>query len=388
MELGGVVVMANADVRRRLGERATGSRLLSAAVAAGATAFNWTAHPDPLLGGFFAGMSALGYLVWLTHTENSRRDRLRALDALPPTTPAYEPFGHWIRHPWLTHRAKSLAKAHPNLGLYESLAAARTELDAERRRRAIATVLHRKIRATVDPTTADIAVAVYDLDEIAGRLANRADYDALTDLIAQGLAPTQLAPSPTQPGQRSTTPVDSHTAQAPDPSLMDAFRHQPVRPSTLAAPPINADARLPQSTIATARSGHCSTPAQRGTVAKPASLPNLAHTAADSGVYAIPTSDVEAGPDEASRMTPTDQQRADPIPSQRHGRPGKAALAERNDQSVFDQGFDQPEAVPLDTAAAVAYWRRREPDLSLAEVAARIGRSKRTVYRHWERTVA
>src|SRR5262245_58745023 len=172
LELGGIVVMANADVRRRLGERAVASRVLSAAIAAFAVAFNWLAHSNHLVGGFFAGMSALGYLVWLMHTENQRRDRLRAKGDLPPTTPAYEVVGHWLRHPWLTRRARSLAKAHPHLGLYDSLAAAREEIRWERRQSAISKVLHRKIRKAVDPSTADIAVAVYDLDEIATRLAD------------------------------------------------------------------------------------------------------------------------------------------------------------------------------------------------------------------------
>jgi hypothetical protein len=194
LELGGIVVLANADVRRRLGERAIGSRLLSAAIAVGAVAFNWLAHSDHLLGGFFAGMSALGYLVWLTHTENQRRDRLRATGDLPPTTPAYEVVGHWLRRPFLTRRAKSLAKEDPTLGLYGSVAAARAEVASQRRQKAIAKVLHRKIRSAVDPATADIALAVYDLEEIAAGLTRRADYDGLTDLIAIDLAPTRLAP--------------------------------------------------------------------------------------------------------------------------------------------------------------------------------------------------
>jgi hypothetical protein len=216
LELGGIVVLANADVRRRLGERAIGSRLLSVAIAAGAVAFNWLAHADHLLGGFFAGMSALGYLVWLTHTENQRRDRLRATGDLPPTTPAYEIVGHWLRHPWLTRRARSLAKANPDLGLYASLAAAQAEIRRDRRHRAILKVLHRKIRAAVDPMTADIAVAVYDLDEIAARLAGRADYDGLTDLIAADLTPARLAPpeeSATRPTPGALTPSASATAE-------------------------------------------------------------------------------------------------------------------------------------------------------------------------------
>ncbi|WP_432832147.1 hypothetical protein [Dactylosporangium sp. CA-092794] len=193
LELGGIVVLANADVRRRLGEKATASRILSAAIAAFAVAFNWMAHENKLMAGFFAGMSALGYLVWLMHTENQRRDRLRAKGDLPPTTPAYEVVGHWVRHPWLTLRAKNLAKADPRLGLYSSIAAAKAEKRKEQRTSAIAKVLHRKIRSAVDPTTADIAVAVYDLDEIAVRLADGADYDGLTALIAADLAPARLA---------------------------------------------------------------------------------------------------------------------------------------------------------------------------------------------------
>ncbi|GAA3243033.1 hypothetical protein ACFO1B_30910 [Dactylosporangium siamense] len=192
LELGGIVVLSNADTRRRLGERAVVSRALSAAIAVGAVSFNWLAHDDKLLAGFFAGMSALGYLVWLMHTENQRRDRLRAIGALPPTTPAYELAGHWLRHPLLTLRAKSLAKISPELGLYGSLDAARAQQRQEQRTKAIAKVLHRKIRAAVDPTTADIATATYDLDAIADRLAAQPDYDGLTDLIARDLHPARL----------------------------------------------------------------------------------------------------------------------------------------------------------------------------------------------------
>ncbi|MFI6759858.1 hypothetical protein ACIBF5_12055 [Micromonospora sp. NPDC050417] len=192
LELGGMVVLANADVRRRLGEHATLSRLLSAGIAGGAVAFNWLAHSNHLEGGFYGGMSLLGYLVWLMNTENKRRDRLRAKRQLPPTPPAYEVAGHWLRHPLLTRRARTLAKAAPALGLYGSLEAARTQVRTERRQAALAKVLRRKIRRALDGTTADIAVAVYDLDEIARRLAERADYDGLTALIAADLSPARV----------------------------------------------------------------------------------------------------------------------------------------------------------------------------------------------------
>jgi hypothetical protein len=245
LELGGIVVLANADVRRRLGERAIASRLLSALIAAGAVAFNWLAHANHLLGAFFSGMSALGYLVWLMHTENQRRDRLRATGDLPPTTPAYEVIEHWLRRPWLTLRAKALAKANPGLGLYGSLAAARDELRRERRQRAISTLLHRKIRAAVDPTTADIAVAVYDLDEIANRLAQCADYDTLTALINVDLAPARLAAPATPPSEPPlSVPLADDAADAPPSALRPlastaaAVREQPLRDVPVGASPV------------------------------------------------------------------------------------------------------------------------------------------------------
>ncbi|MEU7874254.1 hypothetical protein AB0B76_46855, partial [Dactylosporangium sp. NPDC049140] len=86
----------------------------------------------------------------------------------------------------------------------------------EQRTSAIAKVLHRKIRAAVDPTTADIAVAVYDLDEIAVRLADGADYDDLTALIAADLAPARLASTTTAAAGEDPAvdlPIDEPAAQ-------------------------------------------------------------------------------------------------------------------------------------------------------------------------------
>ena len=198
LELGGVVVLANADVRRRLGERAIAStdpvrrdRRRSRSPSTGSPT------PTSLLAGFFAGMSALGYLVWLMHTENSPprpapRARRPATRPPPPTRSS----ATGCATPGSPSAPRSLAKADPRLGLYDSIAAARAQLRTERRRTAIATVLHRKIRAAVDPTTADIAVHVYDLDEIADRLADSADYDGLTALIASDLHPQRLAAAP------------------------------------------------------------------------------------------------------------------------------------------------------------------------------------------------
>lgn len=238
LELGGIVVLANADVRRRLGEHAALSQLLSAAIALGAVAFNWLAHANHLEGGFYGGMSLLGYLVYLMNSANKRRDRLRAKRQLPATAPAYGT-AQWLRHPWLTRRARALALANPQLGLYRSLTAAAAGVKAERRQAALSKVLHSKIRNSVDGPTADIAIAVYDLDEIASRLTERADYDGLTDLIAADLVPARIAGDATTqksdalalPGRRtpvtqSDAPV-THPGGAPKAIEGDAARQAP-----------------------------------------------------------------------------------------------------------------------------------------------------------------
>jgi hypothetical protein len=51
-----------------------------------------------------------------------------------------------------------------------------------------------------------------------------------------------------------------------------------------------------------------------------------------------------------------------------------------------DAGNDGDDPVPSDTAAAVAYWRRRNPNMHPAEIAACIDRSERTVRRYWPPT--
>lgn len=192
LELGGIALAARADFRRRLGENAYAARTLSAAVAIFAIVFNWVGHSDHLQGGFFAGMSALGYAVWLINAEDRRRDQLRAAGMLPPPSPVYG-LWQWARHPWITRRARALAKADPRLGLYGSLDAASAAVHAERRNAALVTVLRDRITDAVGDDLAKLAVHTYDLERIAREVREAADYPALARLIASDLAPARLA---------------------------------------------------------------------------------------------------------------------------------------------------------------------------------------------------
>jgi hypothetical protein len=85
------------------------------------------------------------------------------------------------------------------------------------------------------------------------------------------------------------------------------------------------------------------------------------------------------------------RQRTEPIGGKRHVqrlmRPaGVVFLPEYVDRrlaSATDANGGCSEPVPSDTAAAVAYWYELDPHLHPAQIAARIGRSERTVRRYW-----
>ncbi|MEG3635534.1 hypothetical protein [Micromonospora palythoicola] len=361
LELGGIVVMTNADVRRRLGERAISSRILSAAVAAGAVAFNWLAHDNHLLGGFFAGMSALGYLVWLVHVENGRRDRLRATGALPATAPAYELLGHWLRHPLITHRARTMAKADPRLGLYGSLSAAREALRCERRQAAIARVLHRKIRSAVDPATAAIAVHVYNLDEIAARLADAADYEGLTALIAVDLTPSNIAAGTETCRQeclnQGYVQTDGSVDGPPVPPCHEPLGIEQVHSmsgasveTSVARPPGWGHQRLPTGLDRSAEPSGAHVPEG------PRPEQPLRH---GLGLNGSASTDPGAPPPTA-RANSTDVADSTLVPGTREESPRS----------------------PNATAAAVAYLLGRDPHMGYDEIARRIGRTERTVRRN------
>lgn len=193
VELGGVVLFAWADYRRRLGERAMAARMLSAAVAAGAVALTLATHRDAVKAAFFAGMSCLGYLVYVLIAAARRRDALRAAGQLPPTAPVYGLI-RWVTHPVRTRQARSLALRHPELGLYGSVDALEQAKLTRRRHAAIRAALVDKFAVLDDPVTAAIAAHAFDLDAIAAQLAAGADNTGLAALIAADIHPGRLTP--------------------------------------------------------------------------------------------------------------------------------------------------------------------------------------------------
>ncbi|MET7395642.1 hypothetical protein ABZS66_19340 [Dactylosporangium sp. NPDC005572] len=227
LEFGGVVISQHALQRQQLGERAIAARIGSAAVAGFAVAFNWLGHDDKLVAGFFAGMSALGYGVWLLDSAARRRDQLRQLGMLAAVPPAFGA-ARWIRHPWQTRAARALAIETPALGLHGSIAAAAAARRRDARHAAIAVLLRRKLSQGRDRVAAELAIATYDLDEIAARLAAGADYDGLTALLSAELTAARVAGA-----EPVSTPVADMTVdiRADKTTPMDTVAAQPGKPS-------------------------------------------------------------------------------------------------------------------------------------------------------------
>jgi hypothetical protein len=121
-----------------------------------------------------------------------------------------------------------MAKADARLGLYTSLDAARAHVEKQRRTRAIAKVLEQQLRASTDPAGARIALAVYDMERIAVRLADDADYDGLTRLVAARLELKHMAGASEvrteactqtrseQPVHAQTHALQAHLTDAPE----------------------------------------------------------------------------------------------------------------------------------------------------------------------------
>lgn len=339
VEFGGIVLSVYGDHRRRLGERALAARILSAAVAAGAVAVNWLGHADRLQAGFFAGMSALGYLVWLLHSGARRRDQLRASGDLPPVPPVYGAWS-WLRHPGLTRRARALALADPSLGLYASLAAAREAMRTERRQAAVAALLRRKLAEGRDELAAEIAVSVYDLDEVAARLAAGADYDGLAALLAADLTPDRLA------GGAETVALAEAPHHSPDalPRSLPGPWAPPRLPSTVPArapvPGINGHTHPALSPPPDSRSGDDTADDTAAAITGPPVMPT--DRTADQ-----------------TTVTPT----------------SRTPSAVRAMPSTVDA-----------TASRIAKVRTRNPALTQKQVADKTGLSLRTVARHWSAT--
>jgi hypothetical protein len=368
LELLAMALAAMADERLRLGERAYGFRVFSALVATVAVGILVLGHwPHYYWSAAFGILSSSAYLLWLLHSAARRRDALRAAGKLADTAPDY---GLWrrLRYPIWTARAAELARegrSDPStgqwrpLGLYESLRAAQLAIRAEKRRPALAKAVEQVVRGDHhDPRMADIAVRTLDLDRVATELETLVDYPAWADRLAPAItvpASTHGNSLPTRPtpttGTRRTV-RDAASGRRPSHWTRVVIRREPGSADGLTLMPITqAAAPVPAAAAGSARTEqpHDAAPV----AALPAQSPSGDHHDLASNAPALG----ERAGNVSDRTLSTD--------------PGDAG------PPIADV---QPAALS-ETAAAVAYWRDRHPDMRPAEIAARVGKSERQVRR-------
>ncbi|MEV4465133.1 DUF2637 domain-containing protein [Micromonospora echinofusca] len=245
-----------------------------------------------------------------------------------------------------------------------------------------------------------VLVASVSLVELTGRI--------------RATAPTPAARSDTTPAATSTTSpaaataADDTVAQPPN-SRRPPAAATPLTAGREALPP-GADhiQDHPGAVAFTAGAGALPQPVTTATLHEPArpANPIPAPEAAGSAIVAqAPSSVPPAAPqrwhghDLPGQETPVHHRIIDPSRLRPHGGPtpdhasASSADIPQTPPDGNDDADGQPvraldgtledHGVPLGTAAAVAYWHRRDPGLRPAQIAARIGRSERTVRRYW-----
>jgi hypothetical protein len=387
LELGGMVILRIAENRRRLGESAVLVMALACAVGAFAVSFNWLAHSNHLAGFLFAFMSGLGFLVWVMSTEHRRRDRLRALGLMADLPPKYEFVTHWLRHPWVTLRARSIAKMSPGLGMVKSLGLAHEAMRRDRRLRGIQRVIKRKIRKAVDPITADIAINAIDPDRVAAEIMRRADYAGFTDLIMYDLQPDRIAAHQaakskaewrTTPGQEAASPAPELAGQmaalaADVATLREELAARPVAAISTASFPVSSAPEVAGNV--TVETPQLAAPAEVEVAEVGREL--AGHVAEELAEEPAPEQEERdedmatddghdsATEDEVERPEPAATERPE-VPATSRPKPAKPA----------------PSTGRSPHRAKVAAALTRNPDATAADLAARLRLPERTVRRH------
>lgn len=225
-----------------------------------------------------------------------------------------------------------------------------------------------------------VVVASISLVEISGRIdAYASPEHALTDQLAPKRRPRQLesTATPAQPTLTPTQPLSRPPSPVAQPLHTQGADHgKQVRHEHRDLDHEPVDARDGQ-TAGTGRSDlqtqseRTKTRASGETTEQPTDVQTAETPRTDrSPEHAEPAADLKPLRDDEDRPGP-------------NGTRGRTASHDGDDGESAGQG----EPVPAKTPAAVAYWHQRDPTMHPADIAARIGRSERTVRRYWPPTL-
>lgn len=239
VELLAAVLFTFADWRRSAKfERALAVRALAVAVAAGVAWLNFVAHSDAFDRALFVGASAAAFAVVVAHTGARRRDAHP--DQVKRTGPEYG-LTQWLAAPRVTVRARQLALAVPDAEVETSpqatragsLALARQQLADEAQARLdeqqvrqrdeqITDALRLILGKSVDPVTAKLALASFDLGAIAQRVAAGVDNAGMARLLGADLTPEQLTAQAPDEARKARDKRRRHTADSAAPAAAPA----------------------------------------------------------------------------------------------------------------------------------------------------------------------
>jgi hypothetical protein len=275
LELGAIVFTMIADHRRRLGEEAWAARLMAAAVASFAIWVNWAGHSGfwKLL---FAGMSVAGYVVVQLDAGMKRRDRRYDETGELPIPPPEFTVLQWATSPLLIRLAREVG-VQKRLSARNAVAAARRELRARRRRKAITKVCRQHLAKVFGPAMAELVLVVSDGDQLAAEVERLIDWPSFAKAIAARVDPAEFDRALAR-AERDRRAKQKTTDQA---AVVGSTTDRPTTPTSR---PTTRSTNA-RGTRPTARSGRSTTPAAvgragptSGTDHKPTDHPTTAPT--------------------------------------------------------------------------------------------------------------
>lgn len=187
LEFGGVVMAARADERRRMGERAYAALAIATAVAAMAATINYTGHlavGQTIAAWVFAGMTVLGYAIWLVDTGYRRRDAMREAGKMRLGRPAYG--WRWVK-PRITLLALEIwRRDQDRLRRQRQAPEAGISVDESWALARLARVVKREMRQGGNSGGYDeLSLILYDSGQVAEHARAMVDHQALARRIAE-----------------------------------------------------------------------------------------------------------------------------------------------------------------------------------------------------------
>lgn len=186
--------------RARRGENARLYWVISTLFAGLAAAINIIGHNELYLAAVFGGFSAAGFVIWLSEQIDAVKHAWDADGSIRAKVPAYAHLRQFESDEKIVKRARLLAHMHaeqhpdqPGMGIMTALETAREQLAVEdRRRRLIAVVAKRYKEAGFSADEIDLATLIYNTEQVAKDMMDRADNTGLAIGLAHGVSPTKL----------------------------------------------------------------------------------------------------------------------------------------------------------------------------------------------------